>query len=161
MRFTTYRRCYGLRLRVSSAKLASTIRRELGSPPFGVNKMMRSTPHVDPEVPLVYSLNYTQQGHQGWGDDELPRVGRMRKQELGRSNLHAEEDFSEKLESLNLDPRLTDPIKKYEHVFGALPPPLSCKKLVQMDLKLKREFEGSVVRLRTRSTRLNARSRNV
>ena len=29
-----------------------------------------------------------------------------------------------------------------------LPPPLSCKKLVQMDVKLKPEFEGSVVRRR-------------
>ena len=91
----------------------------------------------DPEVPLVYSLNFTQQSHQGWGDDEMPpeTVGRMRKQELGRGNLHAEEDLSKK--SLNLDPRLTKLIKKYQEVFGALPPPLSCKKLVQMDLKLK------------------------
>ena len=44
--------------------------------------------------------------------------------------------------------------------------PLSCKKLVQMDLKLKPEFEGFVVRRRhtpphkTRSTRSNARSKN-
>ena len=30
-------------------------------------------------------------------------------------------------------------------MFGALPPPLSCKKLVHMDVKLKPEFEGSVV----------------
>ena len=29
-----------------------------------------------------------------------------------------------------------------------LPPPLSCKKLDQMELKLKLEFEGSVVRRR-------------
>ena len=31
-------------------------------------------------------------------------------------------------------------------MFGALPPPLSCKKLVQMDLKLKPEFEKRRVR---------------
>ena len=33
----------------------------------------------------------------------------------------------------------------YEEVFRALPPPLSCKKLVQMDLKLKPEFEKTRV----------------
>ena len=36
----------------------------------------------------------------------------------------------------------------YEEVFGALPPPLSCKKLVRMDLKLKPEFEKTRVRRR-------------
>ena len=103
----------------------------------------------DPEVPLVYSLHYAQQGCQGW-EDELPpeTMGRMKKQEKGKSNLHAEEDFVEKLESMNLDPRLSKLIHKYQEVFGALPPPLSCKNLVQMDLKLKPEFEGSVVRRR-------------
>ena len=49
---------------------------------------------------------------------------------------------------MNLDPRLTKLIHKYQEDFGALPPPLSCKKLVQMDLKLKPEFEGLVVRRR-------------
>ena len=49
---------------------------------------------------------------------------------------------------MNLDPRLSKLIHKYLEVFGALPPPLFCKKLVQMDLKLKPEFEGSVVRRR-------------
>ena len=53
------------------------------------------------------------------------------------SNLRAEEDFSENVKSMNLDPRLTKLIHKYQEVFGALLPPLSCKKLVQMDLKLK------------------------
>ena len=33
-------------------------------------------------------------------------------------------------------------------MFGALPPPLSCKKLVQMDPKLKPEFEKTRVRRR-------------
>ena len=48
-----------------------------------------------------------------------------------------------------------------------VPPPLSCKKLVEIHPKLKPEFEGSAVRRRlypaqkTESTRLNARSRNV
>ena len=85
----------------------------------------------DLEVPLVYSLHYAQQGRQDW-EHELPpeTMGRTKKQEKGKSNLHAEEDFSEKLESMNLDPRLSKLIQKYHEVFGALPPPLSCKTLV-------------------------------
>ena len=55
-------------------------------------------------------------------------MGRMKKQEKGKSNLHAEEDFVEKLESMNLDPRLSKLIQKYQEVSGALPPTLSCKK---------------------------------
>ena len=76
----------------------------------------------DPEVPLVYSLHYAQQGCQDW-EDELPpeTMGRMKKQEKGKSNLHAEEDFVEKLESMNLDPRLSKLIQKYQEVLGALP----------------------------------------
>ena len=48
----------------------------------------------EPETPLVYSLHYAQQVRQDW-DDELPpeTVGRMKKREKGKSNLHAEEDF--------------------------------------------------------------------
>ena len=101
----------------------------------------------DPEVPLVYSLHSAQQGRQDL-EDELPpeTMGRMKKQEKGKSNLHAEEDFVENLENMNLDPHLSKLIQKYQEVFGALPPPLSCKKLVQMDLKLQPEFEGCVVR---------------
>ena len=72
----------------------------------------------------------------------------MKKQEKGKSNLHAEEDVVEKLESMNLDPRLSKLIRKYQEVFGAFSPPLSCKKLVKINLKLKPEFEGSVVRRR-------------
>ena len=42
----------------------------------------------DPEVPLVYSLHYAQQGRQEW-EDELPpeTMGRMKKQEKAKSNL--------------------------------------------------------------------------
>ena len=54
----------------------------------------------------------------------------------------------QKIESLNLDPRLKKLLLTYEEVFGALPPPLSCKKLVQMDLQLKPEFEKTRVRRR-------------
>ena len=99
----------------------------------------------DPEVLLVYSLHYA------WDlEDELPpeTMGRMKKQEKGKSNLHPAGDVFQKLESMNLEPRLNKLIQNYQEVFGALPPPLSCKKLVQMDLKVKPEFEGSVVRRR-------------
>ena len=75
-------------------------------------------------------------------------MGRMKKQEKGKRNLHAREDFVEKMESMNLDTRLSKLIQKYQDVIGAVPPPLCCKKLVQMDLKLKPEFEGFVVRRR-------------
>ena len=47
---------------------------------------------------------------------------------------------------MNLDQHLSKLIQKYQEVFGALPPPLSCKRLVKIDLKLQLEFEGSVVR---------------
>ena len=65
-----------------------------------------------------------------------------------RHNLHAEEDSVENVESMNLDPRLSRLIQKYQEVLEALLPPLSCKELVQMDLKLKPEFEGCMVRWR-------------
>ena len=85
-----------------------------------------------------------------WDDSSLPAeiVDRQRKHERGKSNLHAEEDFQQKIESVNLDPRLKKLLLTYEEVFGALPPPLSCKKLVPMDLKLKPEFEKTRVRRR-------------
>ena len=104
----------------------------------------------DPEIPLVYSLHYGQQCPPEWDDGSVPAetADRQKKKEHGRSNLHAEEDLLQKIESLNLDPRLKKLLLTYEEVFGALPPPLSCKKLVQMDLKLKREFEKTRVRRR-------------
>ena len=98
---------------------------------------------------MVSSLQHAQQGHQDWEDELRPEtIARMKKQEKGKSNLHAEEDFVERHEGMNLDPRLSKLIQKYQEVFGAFPPPLPCKELVQMDLKLKPEFEGSVVRRR-------------
>ena len=74
-----------------------------------------------------------------WDDSSVPAetADRQKKNERGNSNLHAEEDFRQKMESLNLDPRLKKLLLTYEEVFGALPPPLSCKKLVPVDLKLK------------------------
>ena len=99
----------------------------------------------DADVPLVYSLHYVQQGPQDLEDELPPEPMKCRKkQEKRTSNLRAEEDFSEKLESMILDPSLSKLIQKNHEFFGVLPPPLSWKNLVQMDLKLKPEFEGSV-----------------
>ena len=47
-----------------------------------------------------------------------------------------------------LDPRVQKLIRTYLEVFGELPPPASCDKLLQMDLKLKPEFVGHKIRRR-------------
>ena len=44
------------------------------------------------------------------------------------------------------NPRLKKLRLTYEEVFGVLPPPLSCKKPVQMDLKLEPEFQKTCLR---------------
>ena len=49
-------------------------------------------------------------------------MGRMKKQENGKSKLHAEEDFDAKLENMNLDPRLSKLIQKYQEVFWSVGP---------------------------------------
>ena len=101
----------------------------------------------DPEAPLVYSLHNVGLGRQQW-EAELPldAIGRIKKQEKGKSNLHTQEYSAEKLESMSLDPRLSKLIQKYQHVFRALLSPLSCKTLVHIDPKLKPECEAPVVR---------------
>ena len=104
----------------------------------------------DPEIPLVYSLHYGQQCSPECNDRSVPAktADRQKKTERGKSNLHAEEGFEQKIESVNLDPRLKKLLLTYEEVFGAFPPPLSCKKLVQVDLKLKSEFGKTRLRCR-------------
>ena len=81
----------------------------------------------------MWSLNNTQQCSPEWDDSTLgaKTVDRQKKNERGKSNLHAEEYFKWKMESMNLDPRLKKLLLTYDEVFGALPPPLSCTKLVQ------------------------------
>ena len=98
----------------------------------------------------MYSLHYGQQCPPEWDDGSAPAEtdDRQKKKEHGKSSLHAEEDFLQKIESLNFDAGLKKLLLTYEEVFGTLPPPLSCKKLVQMDLKLKPEFEKTRVRRR-------------
>ena len=60
----------------------------------------------DPEIPLVYSLHYGQQYSPERDDCSVPAetADRQNKKEHGKSNLHAEEDLLQKVESLNLDP---------------------------------------------------------
>ena len=81
----------------------------------------------DPDLPLVYSLHYGQQCPSEWEDGSVPAetADQQKKKEYGKSNLHAEEDVLQKIESPNLDPRLKKLPLTYEEVFGALPPPLS------------------------------------
>ena len=58
----------------------------------------------------------------------------------GTSNLHSDEDMEDKIKLL--DPRVQKLIRTYLEAFGELPPPASCDKLVQMDLKLKHPVRG-------------------
>ena len=82
----------------------------------------------DPEIPLVCSLHYGQQCLPEWDNGSVPAetADQQKKKGNGKSNLPAEEDVVQKIESLNLDPRLKKLLLTYEEVFGALPPPLSC-----------------------------------
>ena len=64
----------------------------------------------------------------------------------GASNLDSDEDLEHKIKLL--DPRVQKLIRTYLAVLGELPPPASCERLVQMDLKLKPEFVGHKIRRR-------------
>ena len=65
---------------------------------------------------------------------------RIKNHKKGKHSLHSKEDFAENLQSMNLNPCFKKLKPKYQEVFGTLFPPLSCKKLVQLDLKLNTEF---------------------
>ena len=62
------------------------------------------------------------------------------------SDLHSDEDMEDKIKLL--DPRVQKLLSTYLEVFRELPPPASCGKLVQMDLKLRPEFLGHKTRRR-------------
>ena len=64
----------------------------------------------------------------------------------GASNLDSDEDMEDKIKLL--DPRVQKLMRTYLEVFRELPPPASCDKLVQMDLKLKPEFAGHKIERR-------------
>ena len=64
----------------------------------------------------------------------------------GASNVHSDEDMEDQIKLL--DSKVQKLIRTYLEVFGELPPPASCDKLVQMDLKLRPEFVGHKIRRR-------------
>ena len=74
-------------------------------------------------------------------EDDLPASVHQ-----GASNLHSDEDMEDKIKLL--DSIVQKLIRTYLEVFGDLPPPASCDKLVQMDLKLKPEFLRHKIRRR-------------
>ena len=96
--------------------------------------------HCPPEMvqqDLLYAyqgLKDTTKGEQSV-EDHLPTSITQ-----GASNLHSDENREDKIKLL--DPRLQTLIRTYLEVFWELPPPASCDKLVQMDLKLRPEFVG-------------------
>ena len=61
-----------------------------------------------PEIPLVYSLHHGQQCPSEWDDGSVSAetADQQKKKEHGKSNFHAEEDFLQKIESLNHDTQL-------------------------------------------------------
>ena len=59
----------------------------------------------------------------------------------GASNLHSDEDMEDKIKLL--DPRVQKLIRTYLEVFGELPPPASCDKLVQMEPQAETRVRGS------------------
>ena len=77
----------------------------------------------------MYSLHYGQQCPPEWDDGSVPAetADRQKEKEHGKSNLHAEEDVLQKIQSLKLVPRLKGLLLTYEEVFGALPPPCPVK----------------------------------
>ena len=78
----------------------------------------------DPEIPLVYSLHYGQQCSPEWEDGSVPAetADRQKKKEHGKSNIHAEGDILQKIESLNLGPRLKKLLLTYGVSRLAAPP---------------------------------------
>ena len=102
--------------------------------------------HHPPEI-AEPDLLYAYQGLKGttkgeeWVEDDLPTSITQ-----GACNLHFDEDMEDKIKLL--DPRVQKLIRTYLEVFGELPPPASCDKLVQMDLKLKPGFVGHKIRRR-------------
>ena len=98
----------------------------------------RSSEMVEQDVLSAYQgLKDTTKGEESV-EDHLPTSIAQ-----GASNLHLDEDMEDKIKLL--DPRVQKLISTY---LEELPPPASCDKLVQMDLKLKPEFVGHKIRRR-------------
>ena len=73
--------------------------------------------------------------------------GRIRQDTAGYGRIRVLQEYG-RIRETPLDPRVQKLIRTYLGVFGELPPPASCDKLVQMDLKLKPEFVGHKIRRR-------------
>ena len=92
-------------------------------------------------------LLYAHQGLKDTTKDEEPVEDHLPASiTQGASNLHSDEDMEDKIKLL--DPWVQKFIRTYLGPFRELPPPASCDKLVQMDLKLKPEFVGHKIRRR-------------
>ena len=96
--------------------------------------------HHPPEM-VEKDLSYAYQGLKDTIKDEEPVKDHLATSiTQGASNLYSNEDMDS--ETKPLDPRVQKLIRMYLEVFGEIPPPASCDKLVQIDLKLKPEFAG-------------------
>ena len=102
---------------------------------------LSTTESTYPTLPYAYQLGEDTTKDAEAVVDHLPASIHQ-----GASNLHSHEDAEDKIKLL--DPRVQKLIRTYLEVFGELPPPASCDKLVQMDLKLKPEFVGHRMRRR-------------
>ena len=130
------KKVYGAHVRTPEKDLESTER--VCEPPLHCRCCLR------PDELMEQALFYHWQippGKEVPVDDHLPETLHE-----GKSNLEATEDVEDKIKTL--DPRVQRPIKTHIEVFGRLPPPASCHKLVNMDLRLKEEFLGQRVRKR-------------
>ena len=85
------------------------------------------------------NLYYAPGSNDRWKKEDMPTNGIGKTPDKGKSNLHSEEYFDERIKKL--DRKLQKLPKIYEEFFGIRPSPGSCKKLVEMYLKLKPEFE--------------------
>ena len=102
--------------------------------------------HLPPET-VERDLLYAYQGLKETTKDAEPVEDHLPASiHQGASNLHSDEDLEDKIKLL--DRRVQKLISTYLEMFGELPPPASCDKLVQMDLKLKPEFVGHKIRQR-------------
>ena len=90
-------------------------------------------------------LLYAYQGLKDTTKDEEPVENHLSASiTQGASNLHSDEDMEDKIKLL--DPWVQNLLRTYLEVFGELPAPASCDKLVQMNVKLKPEFVGHKIR---------------
>ena len=90
---------------------------------------------------MEQDLLYADQGLKDSANDAEPVEGHIPVSIHQRASiLHSDQDLEDKIEPLDL--KVEKLIRTYLEVFGELPPPTSCDKLLQMDPKLKPELVG-------------------